>query len=65
MKNENKSKNKLLSEIKEQGRKINELEQAKEKYKEEKKELIQSRQFYKNILNSFDDLIFLKNEHHK
>ena len=65
MEYENKTKTKLISEIKELSQKVIELEKVKAEYKEEKKELIRTQQFYKNILNYMDDPVVVKDENHR
>ncbi len=65
MKDDNKTKSGLINELKDLRQRVDELEKAEVEKKEVKKELNQSQQFYKNILISIDDPVFVKDDQYR
>ena len=65
MEYESKTRDELINELKDLHQRVDEFEKAEIEHKEEKKELIQSKQFYKNILNTIDDPVFVKDEQYR
>ena len=65
MHTEKNTRDQLLRDLKELRQKVTELKQNAVREQNETATYTQSLEFYKNVINSFDDLIFVKNEKHE
>jgi PAS domain S-box-containing protein len=65
MNTEKRNKTELLDEIDRLRKKLNKLKKEQEEAEKTKKEFDQMLEFYKNLMNSLDDPIFVKNEQHR
>ena len=65
MNTEKNTRDQLLHDLKELRQKVTELKQNAVREQNETATYTQSLEFYKNVINSLDDLIFVKNEKHE
>ena len=65
MKDEDKTKPELISELKHLRLRVDEIAKMKGESKQSGKRLDQTREFYENILNSMDDLVIVKDMLHR